>query len=139
MIGFVVAFLGMEAVSYAMHRWVMHGVGWGWHRSHHEPRTGRFEKNDRFPIVFASVAVVLFATGRWGPALGVTAYGALYATVHDVYIHRRVRSVRLPSTRYLRWLREAHADHHRSEGEPYGMLLPLVRDRSSARSARARL
>ena len=133
MTGFVVALVAMEAVSYAMHRWVMHGAGWGWHRSHHEPRRGRrFEENDRFPIVFALLAMVLFATGHWSVAIGVTAYGALYALVHEVYIHRRVR-IRLPRTRYLDWLREAHADHHRTGGEPYGMLLPITR------RARARL
>jgi hypothetical protein len=70
MIAFLVAFLAMEAVSYAMHRWVMHGVGWGWHRSHHEPRRGRrLEENDRFPIVFATLSIVLFATGRWWVAV----------------------------------------------------------------------
>jgi beta-carotene 3-hydroxylase len=133
MIAFLVAFLAMEAVSYAMHRWVMHGVGWGWHRSHHEPRRGRrLEENDRFPIVFATLSIVLFATGRWWVAAGVTAYGVLYAVVHEIYIHRRVR-IRLPRTKYLDWLRSAHAEHHRDGGEPYGMLLPITR------SARARL
>jgi len=33
---------------------VMHGWGWGWHRSHHEPRRGMFEKNDLFAVVGAA-------------------------------------------------------------------------------------
>ena len=132
MIGFLVALVAMEGVSYAMHRWVMHGVGWGWHRSHHGPRPKGLEPNDRFPIVFAIAAMALFATGHWWIAAGITTYGALYALVHEVYIHRRVR-VRLPRTPYLDWLRESHAEHHRDGGEPYGMLLPITR------RARARL
>jgi hypothetical protein len=37
---FLVTIVAMEAVAWAVHRYVMHGVGWGWHRSHHEPREG---------------------------------------------------------------------------------------------------
>ena len=140
----VVGFVGMEAVSYATHRWVMHGVAYGWHRSHHQPRRGRLERNDRFPLVFASIGIGLFLLGRgpvpwmWWIAIGVTAYGAVYALVHDVFIHRRL-PIRIPASSYLVWLREAHGDHHRRGGEPYGMLLPLVRDRRpSGRSSTQR-
>ena len=56
--------------------------------------------------------------------MGVTAYGAAYATVHDLYIHGRF--VRLPTIRPLEHLRHAHALHHRFGGEPYGMLCPIV-------------
>jgi beta-carotene 3-hydroxylase len=34
----------MEGVAWAAHRYVMHGWGWGWHRSHHEPHDGPFER-----------------------------------------------------------------------------------------------
>lgn len=132
----VAAFLAMEAVTYATHRWVMHGVGMRWHRSHHLPPKGRFERNDLFPVVFASVGIVLFAAGVWPVAIGMTAYGAAYLAVHDVAIHRRL-PVGSARGRYLRWLRDAHGDHHATSREPYGMLLPLVR--SSTRTARARL
>ena len=131
------AFLAMEGVSYALHRWVMHGPGMTWHRSHHQPPTGRFERNDRFPACFSALGIALFALGAWGPGLawctwvglGVTAYGLVYLFVHEVHIHRRV-AVDLPRLRYLEWLRTSHAEHHRGGGEPYGMLLPLVRGRS---------
>ena len=146
------AFLGMEAVSYGAHRWVMHGFAMGWHRSHHRPAVGRFEKNDLFPLCFSAVGVALFALATMGPAIapllwvagGITAYGALYMFVHDVYIHERL-PVRPPRLRYLDWLRESHRIHHLFGGEPYGMLLPLVprslreRARSSTREARIRL
>lgn len=138
------AFVAMEGVSYALHRWVMHGPGMAWHRSHHLPPTGRFERNDRFPACFSLLGFALFALGAWGPGLGwctwvglgVTAYGLVYLFVHEVHIHRRV-PVALPRLRYLEWLREAHAQHHRRSGEPYGMLLPLARGpgRSASRPA----
>lgn len=133
LLSFVASFAAMEAVSYATHRWVMHGPGVAWHRSHHAPPTGRLERNDWFPVCFAAVGVALFlAASVWVPALwwvaaGVTAYGACYLAVHEVYIHRRVAAP-LPRSAYLEWLRAAHADHHRAGGEPFGMLLPLVRD-----------
>ncbi len=130
----VVAFLAMEPITYAVHRWVMHGPGWGWHASHHRRRSGRFERNDAYPVVFAAVVGVGFAVGfnvdGWGglvPAgVGVTAYGAVYALVHDGFIHRRVPVFRRIRPRSLVRLEDAHRLHHRFNGEPYGMLAPVV-------------
>lgn len=126
------AFVAMEAVSYAAHRWVMHGFAMAWHRSHHAPPQNRFERNDLFPVCFSSVGIMLFALGSLGVGaltwvgIGVTAYGACYLFVHEVYIHHRL-PVRVPCLAYLEWLRDAHRAHHVSGAEPYGMLLPLVR------------
>jgi beta-carotene 3-hydroxylase len=128
----------MELVSYAAHRWVMHGFAMSWHRSHHAPAKGAFERNDLFPLCFSSVGVLLFAVGSlgvdalWWVGLGVTAYGACYLFVHEVYIHHRL-PIRVPRLAYFEWLREAHRDHHVSGAEPYGMLLPLVRDQARSR------
>jgi beta-carotene 3-hydroxylase len=125
----------MEAVSYVAHRWIMHGPAMGWHRSHHAPARSRFERNDLFPVCFSAVGVALFAVPAlgWAPDLfwvgvGVSAYGVAYLFVHEVYIHRRA-PMPMRDVAYLDWLRDAHRDHHRSGAEPYGMLLPLVRDR----------
>lgn len=140
----VVAFIVMEPITYAAHRWVMHGLGWVLHRSHHRTRrsagpaslqlsrAAQVEANDWFPVMFAAatIAVMAGATAQPGAHLllpagvGVTAYGAAYAAVHDLYIHGRF--VRLPVFRPLERLREAHALHHRFGGEPYGMLCPIV-------------
>lgn len=136
------AFAAMEGVSYLAHRLVMHGAGMVWHRSHHVPTGSRFERNDLFPLCFSTVGVALFALATMGPAIvpllwvgiGVTAYGATYLFVHEVYIHRRL-PVRLPALGYLEWLRTAHRVHHRFGGEPYGMLLPLVSRSSRDRAA----
>ena len=126
------AFVGMEGVSYAAHRWVMHRFAMGWHRSHHLPPRSRFERNDLFPVCFSAVGVLLFALGSlgldavWWVGLGVTAYGASYLFVHEVYIHHRL-PIRVPRLRYLEWLRDSHRIHHQTGAEPYGMLLPVVR------------
>lgn len=127
-----VSFVLMEAVSYLAHRFVMHGFAMGWHRSHHSARVSRFEKNDLFPVVFAGITVLAMAAGASLPSLhlvfvagiGVTAYGAAYGFVHDIYIHGRLG--RLPTTPVLERLRAAHAVHHLYGGEPYGMLFPVV-------------
>jgi beta-carotene 3-hydroxylase len=137
----VVTFAAMEGVSYAAHRWVMHGrSGIGWHVSHHRPASGRWERNDLFPAVFSVVGFGLFAAAiawpvLWPVAVGVTAYGVAYLVVHELFIHRRLAAP-LPSWRYFDWLRRSHALHHRYGGEPYGMLLPVVprelRERAAA-------
>lgn len=143
----VLAFIVMEPVTYAAHRWVMHGMGWVLHRGHHRPSARRLEANDWFPVMFAALTIAGMALATARPAadlllpvgVGVTAYGAAYATVHDLYIHGRF--IRLPALRPLEHLREAHALHHRFGGEPYGMLCPIVpqalRDRAARQSLTA--
>ncbi len=136
------ALVTMEGVSALTHRVVMHGAGMVWHRTHHRPGTGGFELNDLFPACFSAVGVALFAVATFGPvplllwvALGVTAYGAAYLFVHELFIHRRL-PVRVPAVAYLDWLRDAHRVHHRYGGAPYGMLLPVV-SANRRRAARA--
>jgi beta-carotene 3-hydroxylase len=143
----VVAFIVMEPVTYAAHRWIMHGLGWALHRSHHRVRrpagalAAQVEANDWFPVMFAAltIAAMAVATARPGARLllpagvGVTAYGAAYAAVHDLYIHGRF--VRLPPLAPLERLAAAHALHHRYGGEPYGMLCPIVPRQLRARAA----
>ena len=133
-VSFVAAFAAMEGVSYAAHRWLMHGRGMVWHASHHAPPRGRMEANDLFPLCFSVLGFGLFALAAlgalppwtWWAAAGMTAYGVAYLAVHEVVIHRRL-PLRVPERRYLRWLRDSHRAHHRDGGEPFGMLLPLMR------------
>ena len=92
---FLATVFGMEVFAWAMHRYVMHGLLWDWHRSHHEPHDDVLEKNDLFAVVFAAPAIVLIALGLhvWAWALpiglGVTAYGMIYFYFHDGLVHRR--------------------------------------------------
>lgn len=145
-LAFVAAFFVMEGVAALEHRVVMHGVGWPWHRSHHRvPGRRHLEANDRFPVLFAVLAISGFAVGTqvdgWGwlvpVAAGMTAYGACYALLHEGYIHGRL-GVRFPRWGPLDRLAEAHQLHHRHDGAPYGMLLPVVPHRVRDREAVAR-
>jgi beta-carotene 3-hydroxylase len=139
----VVAFVAMEPVAYAVHRWVMHGPGRAIHVSHHRRRAGRFEANDLYPVVFAAVVgaglVVGFNVDGWGVlvpiGVGVTCYGAVYAAVHDGHIHGRLAVLAGRHGRGWTRLAEAHRLHHRFGGEPYGMLFPVVPAALRARAA----
>ena len=123
------SFLAMEAVSYLVHRFVYHGFLWMIHRSHHTKRKGPFEMNDVFPVVFAALTILLMWFGFSSPGggtllpvtSGMTLYGCVYFFIHDLYVHRRIKSIhfRLP---FLLALKKAHAVHHRHGGEPYGLL-----------------
>lgn len=126
----LVAFTGMEFVSYLAHRYVYHKILWVFHKSHHSPRTGPFELNDVFPLFFATVSIILMFTALGDPAgsdlfalsIGITLYGMTYFFVHDLYVHRRVKRLRLRIP-FLLQIKKAHAIHHREGGEPYGLLL----------------
>lgn len=133
----------MEPVTYLAHRYVMHGVGMGWHRSHHRRRRSGFEKNDLYPVVFASATIALMAFGAvFGPpvlfpiGVGISLYGLAYLFAHELYIHRRWTrfTARLP---WFEHLAEAHALHHRFGGEPYGFLFPVVPASLRRRAAEA--
>ncbi len=139
------AFVGMEVFAWAMHRWVMHGSGWGWHESHHRPRTGPFERNDRYVLVFSLIAIALFAIGQLLPyvtaiACGVTAYGIAYFTMHEVLVHRRLPPPFTPRSGYLAHLVAAHHLHHavhtREGAVSFGFLYapPLRKLRAQLRS-----
>jgi beta-carotene 3-hydroxylase len=130
----MVALVLMEPVTALVHRFVMHGFGVGWHRSHHEPPRAVLEANDLFPVVFAGVTIVLLAIGVYIPGaprllvpigIGITAYGAAYLLVHDVVIHRRLALLPLPQWLLRRW-RDAHNVHHLFAQAPYGFLAPVV-------------
>lgn len=118
---YLALFLGalafMEGFAWVTHRYVMHGVGWVWHKSHHEPRHGAFELNDLFAVVFAAPAIVAIYFGVHGTpwllpvGLGITAYGAIYFIFHDGMVHQRFKAPKLKS-RYWKQLIQAHRIHH---------------------------
>ncbi|MEF2551492.1 sterol desaturase family protein [Aurantimonas sp. A2-1-M11] len=121
-IAFVV-FLGMEIFAWAAHKYIMHGWGWGWHESHHEPREGLFEKNDLYAVVFAVVAIALFVVGGFGYpvvtaiATGITLYGLFYFIVHDGLVHQRWPFRHIPHKGYAKRLVQAHRLHHAVQGK----------------------
>lgn len=118
--------LVMEVLAALVHRYVMHGFGWGWHRSHHEPHTGMFERNDLYAIIFAGIAVLLMGLGHvWSPlfwiSIGLCVYGALYVFVHDGVVHQRWPFRHVPRRGYLKRLYQAHKLHHAVEGQEGGV------------------
>lgn len=109
--------VAMELTATAVHRYIMHGWGWSWHRSHHEARSGVFERNDLYAVVFAAISLSLFLLGErwsllWWVGVGTVVYGLLYAFVHDGIVHRRIPVGLLPRRGYLKRLVQAHRLHH---------------------------
>lgn len=108
----------MELVARFSHKYIMHGWGWAWHRSHHVPRHGVFERNDLFAVVFAvpSILLIFLGTHYQHPVLwvgvGMTIYGFLYFFVHDGLVHKRWPFRIAPKGRYLIRLVQAHRLHH---------------------------
>ena len=145
----IATMLVMEGAVTLVHKYVMHGFGWGWHRSHHAAgRQSGWEKNDLYAIVFAAATIALFALGDihaplWWIALGITLYGMIYGLMHDVLIHKRLPHRWRPGNRYLKRLIAAHYLHHatktREGGISFGFLYapPVDRLRRQLRSNKA--
>jgi beta-carotene 3-hydroxylase len=130
----VLTFLFMEFVAWFTHKYVMHGLGWYFHKDHHQPEPGFFEKNDAFFLIFAIPSMILIFLGvtngmdiRFFIGLGIAIYGFAYFLVHDIFIHQRFPLFRRSNNNYLRAIRKAHKVHHKhlgkEEGECFGMLL----------------
>jgi len=126
-------FLFMEWVSWATHKYIMHGFLWHLHEDHHKKGPGFFERNDTFFIIFALPSFFSILLGTmyaiyWLQAVGfgVMAYGAAYFLVHEVIIHQRIKWFTRSKSRYIKTLRWAHKMHHKhlekEEGESFGML-----------------
>lgn len=116
---FLIALIGMEAVAWATHRWVMHGFLWILHKSHHSPRTGPFEWNDLFAVIFSFPSIVLIWFGVHGGqpdllwvGLGIAGYGVVYFVFHDVIVHRRVKHPYRGKSAYMKRIIQAHRLHH---------------------------
>lgn len=122
----------MEALSWAMHKYLFHGPLWFIHQSHHKPRASWFEANDVFSVIFAAISLYLMWLGReslntgfWIGA-GISVYGIIYFIFHDWFIHNRVKPFKTNNP-YLLGIRRAHKIHHKSmaknPSEEFGLLL----------------
>lgn len=132
------AYVGMEFTAWAAHRYLMHGPLWSWHADHHLPKyekTGFWEKNDRFFVVFAIpsmfsyMAGSLYADYRWllFVGIGISLYGLTYFLIHDVYIHQRFKWFKQLDSKYSRAILKAHGSHHavttKEDCESFGLLV----------------
>ena len=117
---FVLTIAAMEGVAYVAHRWIMHGPGWFLHASHHRPRTGPFEANDLYALIFALPSILLLLGGvqlGWWPGCtwigaGIAAYGGIYFGFHDWIVHQRIPHRYVPRGRYMKRIVQAHRLHH---------------------------
>jgi beta-carotene 3-hydroxylase len=153
---FAATVIAMEAFAYAIHRWVMHSrLGWTLHESHHRERTGWFERNDLYAVIFAAPSVALIFGGinaGWGAwaiwvGAGVAFYGLVYFGFHDVIVHGRIAHRIVPRSRYLKRIVQAHKLHHAVEGRngavSFGFIYAppverLKRQLGASRTARVR-
>ena len=127
-------FFLMEGAAWATHKYVMHGLLWTWHKDHHQPTEGFFERNDYFALVFSVPSILTIILGfevSWlwflkGIGFGIMAYGIFYVLFHDILVHRRVKLRFVAQNRYLRRMIRAHQIHHRCKNkqgaEAFGFL-----------------
>lgn len=128
----VLTFAGMELFSWAIHKYLMHGPLWNIHKTHHGHSKGRFELNDLFSVSFGTIAILLIILGKnelnaaFWIGIGISLYGLVYFILHDVLIHRRIKSNKKIRGKYLRALKNAHQAHHKSrdkeDSESFGLL-----------------
>jgi beta-carotene 3-hydroxylase len=129
----IAAFLGMEAVAWLTHKYVMHGLLWFFHKDHHQVEEGFFQKNDFFFVIFAIPSWLCIMLGlmykHYTPVWiggGIAAYGLCYFLVHDVFIHQRFSWLKKSNSIYFKALRKGHKVHHKhlnkEDGECFGML-----------------
>lgn len=110
--------VGMEGLATLSHRYIMHGFGWRWHRSHHSSRQGWWETNDLYAVIMSIAAIGIFYTAGgpdhwlWWVGFGVTLYGLLYTLLHDGIVHRRFPLPIQLRSRRIKKLVQAHHLHH---------------------------
>ena len=57
----LIAFIGMEAVAWLAHKYIMHGILWTLHKDHHKKESeGFIEHNDFFFLIFFSLYFQLY-------------------------------------------------------------------------------
>lgn len=113
-------FLFWEFVAWFSHKYIMHGILWSWHKSHHSVHNHALEKNDLFAVVFSVPSIAMFyyfSMVQYSPymlavALGIFLYGLFYLIFHDVIVHQRLRWRPKRKSRYLQRMINAHYIHH---------------------------
>ncbi len=130
----IATFLLMEFISWATHKYVMHGFLWVLHKDHHQVDKNKvLQKNDLFFLIFAIPSIILIFLGYenfsylFFIGLGIALYGLAYFIVHEVIIHRRLPPPSKTNSKYIKAIRKAHKIHHKNlykeKGENFGMLI----------------
>ena len=141
-------FVIMEFSAWAMHKYVMHGFMWKFHKDHHQPEEGIFERNDIFFLIYAIPSWLCIMLGIMNEAyvsvwigFGIAAYGLAYFLFHDVYIHRRLKFLRDINKPFFMAIRKAHKVHHKHRGKEHGecfgmLIVPFKYYKEAKRSYR---
>ncbi|WP_026996780.1 sterol desaturase family protein [Flectobacillus major] len=131
---FLGTFVFMEGFAWFTHKYIMHGIMWGWHRSHHVHHNNVLEKNDLFSVVFGIVSTTTIIIGDLVPelwflfwiGLGVALYGIFYFIFHDIIVHRRIKIKFVAKSKYMKRIMRAHyihhKIHHKKGAEAFGFL-----------------
>ena len=128
-------FFFMEGVAWFTHKYIMHGILWSWHRSHHKVHNHALEMNDLFAVVFSIPSILTIYLGYnnykefWWLlyiGIGILGYGIFYFIFHDVIVHRRIKIPFKAKSKYMKRIMRAHYVHHEKhtkEGaEAFGFL-----------------
>ena len=129
-----ITFLFMEFVSWATHKYVMHGFLWQLHEDHHVVnKENVLQKNDLFFLIFAIPSIVLIFIGfktlsyQLFIGIGIALYGLAYFLIHEIIIHRRIPHPNKTNNNYIKAIRKAHKVHHKNrtkhDGVNFGMLI----------------
>lgn len=128
-------FLFWEFIAWFTHKYIMHGVLWTWHKSHHTIHDHTLEKNDLFAVVFSipSIGLIYYASlVVYNPYLiavgtGIFCYGAFYLIFHDIIVHQRMKWRPQKRSKYLQRMIHAHYVHHSKHSkdgcEAFGFLI----------------
>src|SRR5690349_14491300 len=92
-------FLFWEFVAWSTHKFIIHGILWTWHRSHHTVHKHPLERNDWFAVVFSIPSIGIFyyfSLVSYNPymlavGLGIFFYGLFYLIFHDIIVHQRIK------------------------------------------------
>jgi len=121
-------FIIMEFVSWATHKYIMHGFLWFLHKDHHVINKEKiFQKNDFFFLIFAFPSIILIYIGyeefniNFFIGIGIFFYGLAYFIVHEVIIHRRIPPPNKTNSKYIKAIRKAHKVHHKNLGKYNGV------------------
>lgn len=128
-------FLFWEFVAWFSHKYIMHGLLWTWHKSHHTVHDHSLERNDLFALVFSlpCIGILYYATlVNYNPYLiavgiGIFCYGAFYFIFHDIIVHQRIHWRPAKKSKYLQRIINAHYVHHSKHSkkgcEAFGFLI----------------
>lgn len=130
---FILAFVLTEFSAWFNHKYIMHGFLWKFHKDHHQPKPGPFEKNDIFFLIYAIPSWLLIMLGIMYDGyffvwfgFGIAAYGLAYFLFHDVYIHRRFKFMDGLDGSYFMAIRKAHKVHHKERGKHHGSCFGML-------------